>query len=381
MQRREFLKHLGTGLVVWQTPSIFAEISIKDQSKKLIWIVLRGGVDSIHTIVPVFDKHLSRLRPGLAPTIADKLLPIDRGFGLHPSLVNLHKMYQQKEFLPIVAVHSGYPKRSHFDGQDYLESGKSTIDHDSGWLARAIEQKQLQAMAINNSIPVSLRGSEKVMTWYPSNLKQSSPDIYQQLMALYQDDELLLSRLKEGLEVKAMTGMESLKKRRAKFTDLTKACTKLMSGNKAIDCAMLELGGWDTHNNQKNRLANRLKQLDDGLLVLKQGLGSEWNNTVVVMATEYGRTDREDGTGGTDHGTASTLMLAGGAVSGGQVIGKWPGLAKDQLFNGRDLMPTTNTFGWISSILEQHWNLDPQQLEHIFPEVKPYKVNLIRSKA
>jgi len=216
-------------------------------------------------------------------------------------------MYQQKEFLPIVAVHSGYPKRSHFDGQDYLESGKSTIDHDSGWLARAIEQKQLQAMAINNSIPVSLRGSEKVMTWYPSNLKQSSPDIYQQLMALYQDDELLLSRLKEGLEVKAMTGMESLKKRRAKFTDLTKACTKLMSGNKAIDCAMLELGGWDTHNNQKNRLANRLKQLDDGLLVLKQGLGSEWNNTVVVMATEFGRTARENGTGGTDHGTASTI--------------------------------------------------------------------------
>lgn len=381
MQRRDFLKHLGAGLVVWQTPLILAGKPEKQQTKKLIWVILRGGIDSLHTVVPTFDKELPRLRPSLAPAITDHLLPIDRGFALHPSLVNLHKLYQQKQFLPIVAVHSGYHKRSHFDGQDFLESGKSTIDHDSGWLARAIEQKHLQAMAMNNSTPISLRGSKNVMTWYPSNLKESSPDIYEQLMGLYEYDELLLSRLREGLEVKEMAGMGPTKKRKNKFTDLAKACTRLMNNDKrsaktTINCAMLELGGWDTHNNQVSRLSAKLTELDDGILTLKEGLGKEWDNTVVAIATEFGRTAKENGTAGTDHGTASTLMLAGGAISGGVVGGKWPGLTKEELFNERDLMPTSTTFGWLSALLAQHWKLNDRQLQQVFPGIKPYNVKL-----
>jgi len=384
MQRREFLKHISAGLVVWQTPVMFAASSALSSknapAQKLVWVVLRGAMDSLHTVVPTFDKELTKLRPKLTSAIADQLLPLDQGYGLHPSLVNLHKMYQQKEFLPIVAVYSGYSERSHFDGQDFLESGSKTIDHDSGWLARAIDIKQQQAMAIQNSTPLSLRGSENVDTWYPSKLKESPADIYEQLMDLYQDDELLLSRLKDGLKVQAMADMKSEKKRRAKFTNLTSACAKLMTGNNGVNCAMLELGGWDTHNNQTNRLTNKLKELDEGLLDLKQKLAGEWENTVVVIATEFGRTAKENGTGGTDHGTASALMLAGGAVSGGQVAGKWPGLSKENLFNERDLMPTTNAYGWISSLMAQHWKMDNKQLEQVFPGIKPYNVKLIKSK-
>ena len=146
-----------------------------------------------------------------------------------------------------------------------------------------------------------------------------------------------------------------------------------------VDCAMLELGGWDTHNNQSNRLARQLTELDNGLLALKEGLAEQWDNTVVIIASEFGRTAKENGTKGTDHGTAGALMLAGGAVSGGQVLGNWPGLEKNKLFEERDLMPTTNSFAWLASVLAQHWEMDKKQLQQVFPDIKPYTDNLIKS--
>jgi len=390
MQRRDFIKQAGAGFLFWQMPTLLATSTNQKSAKKLVWVVLRGGMDSLHTVVPAFEQKLTKIRPTLAPAIADKLLPIDKGFALHPSLSNLHQWYKEKELLPIVAVSTGYPKRSHFDGQDFLECGLKSIDHDSGWLARAIDQKHQYALAIQNSTPLSLRSSENVNTWYPSNLKGATTDIYEQLESLYQYDELLQRRLKDGMEVRAMAGMSSSKKRRSKFTDLTKACAKLMMGNsteanslqkkKVVDCAMLELGGWDTHNNQSNRLARQLTELDNGLLALKKGLADQWDNTVVIIASEFGRTAKENGTKGTDHGTAGALMLAGGAVSGGQVLGNWPGLEKSKLFEERDLMPTTNSFAWFASVLAQHWEMDKNQLQQVFPDIKPYTNNLIKSK-
>jgi len=390
MQRRDFIKQAGAGFLFWQMPTLLATSTNQKSAKKLVWVVLRGGMDSLHTVVPTFEQKLTKIRPTLAPAIADKLLPIDKGFALHPSLSNLHQWYKEKELLPIVAVSTGYPKRSHFDGQDFLECGLKSIDHDSGWLARAIDQKHQYALAIQNSTPLSLRSSENVNTWYPSNLKGATTDIYEQLESLYQYDELLQRRLKDGMEVRAMAGMSSSKKRRSKFTDLTTACAKLMMGNsteanslqkkKVVDCAMLELGGWDTHNNQSNRLARQLTELDNGLLALKKGLADQWDNTVVIIASEFGRTAKENGTKGTDHGTAGALMLAGGAVSGGQVLGNWPGLEKSKLFEERDLMPTTNSFAWFASVLAQHWEMDKNQLQQVFPDIKPYTNNLIKSK-
>jgi len=392
--RRQFVKMAGAGLAVLSFPlsTAFANSTTSKakltgnlaakSSAKIVWVVLRGALDSLHTIVPTFDEQYSKLRPKLSKSFESPLLPLEKGFALHPSLSNLHQWYQEKSLLPIVAVSSGYAKRSHFDGQDFLESGKGEIDHDSGWLARAINAKDKNALAVAQTTPISLRSpitkAEKVNTWYPSKFKNADEDIYAALDKLYQNDAALKEKLTSALEVKGLVD-DGQKKRKGKFNDLAKSCAKLMSGEQGLDCAMLELGGWDTHNNQSLRLARKLSELDNGLAELKAGLGDEWQNTVVIIGTEFGRTAKENGTGGTDHGTASALFLAGGAVNGGKVKGQWPGLKRDELFQQRDLMPTSNSFAWFASVLSQHWQLSDQEIQQVFPHVKAYSEALIRS--
>jgi uncharacterized protein (DUF1501 family) len=389
LSRRKFIKMTSAGLAVLSFPmsSVFAiEPMIKAKnSPKIIWLLLRGALDSMHAIVPTFDAQYKALRPELSKGFKAPLLPLEQGFSLHPSLKNLHHWYQEKSMLPVVAVSSGYPKRSHFDGQDFLETGKGDIDHDNGWLARAIEIKHKRALAVSRSTPISLRSTtninKQVNTWYPSNLKNADEEIYTALERLYQDDEALKESLESGLDVLGLVGDKNgkKKKRQGKFIDLSKACAKFMVGEEGVDCAMLEMGGWDTHNNQSSRLDQKLTELDQGLAELKLGLGNEWENTVVIIGTEFGRTAKENGTGGTDHGTASAMFLAGGAIDGGKVHGKWPGLEETELFEERDLMPTTNSFSWIGNVLSQHWQFTEQELMQVFPHVKPYNRVLLRS--
>ena len=149
-----------------------------------------------------------------------------------------------------------------------------------------------------------------------------------------------------------------------------------MTENNAADSAMLELGGWDTHNNQANRLEKKLAELDKGLDALKAGLGEHWQNTLVIVATEFGRTAKENGTAGTDHGTGGAMLFAGGAINGGQVLGGWPGLKREQLFEERDLMPTSNSLSWIATALAQHWQFTDEELAYAFPSASVYKQKL-----
>jgi len=385
ISRRKFIKTASAGLAVLSFPMSlsFASESVKagNKSPKIIWLLLRGALDSLHTIVPTLDAEYKTLRPKLSKSFKSPLLPLEKGFALHPSLKNMHSWYQEKSLLPVVSVYSGYPKRSHFDGQDFLECGKSEIDHDSGWLARAIDVKNKRALAVSRSTPISLRSSVQVNTWYPSKLKDSDDDVYDALAQLYQYDDALKNQLASGLEVRDLVGssMGKKKKRQGKFIDLAKSCTKLMTSAQGPDCAMLELGGWDTHNNQAARLNQKLAELDGGLAELKAGLGKEWQNTVVIIGTEFGRTAKENGTGGTDHGTGSALFLAGGAVNGGKVSGSWPGLKTSQLFEQRDLMPTSNSFGWIGNLLAEHWHFTEAELKQVFPDVTPYNESLLKS--
>lgn len=380
INRRQILKMLGGSLVVWHTPALSA-LSGSSSSKvpaKIVWLVLRGALDSLHTVVPTFDPDLAQLRPTLYEG-SEKLLPLQQGFALHPALKNLHQWYLAKECSPVVAVSSGYGARSHFDGQDYLESGMPTINFNSGWLARAVNVKQAKGLAIARSTPISLRSAKNINTWYPSKLKNSTDDLIQDLMRLYQDDEELLSNVKSGIEVRDMAGSMVEKSKRARFDDLALACANLMKEDNGVDCAMLELGGWDTHNNQANRLIRKLTELDGGLAKLKQGLGKQWNNTVVIVATEFGRTAKENGTGGTDHGTGSHLFLTGGAIKGGELLGKWPGLKKENLYQQRDLMPTSHSFAWFANILKQHWHFSDEDIAQVFPQVTAYKFPLIKA--
>ena len=296
VSRRKFVKMAGASLVVLSLPTrlSFAIESVEKtkNNPKIVWILLRGALDSLHTIVPTFEPAYKKLRPTLSSSFKSSLLPLEKGFALHPSLKNLHQWYQEKSLIPVVAVSSGYSKRSHFDGQDFLESGKHEIDHDSGWLARAIEIKNKKALAISRSTPISLRGSKQVNTWYPSTLKNADDDIYSALNQLYQYDKVLKNNLTKGLEIKGLVGINNSKNKRkkGKFVELAKACAKLMKEGEGVDCAMIELGGWDTHNNQSNRLEQKLSELDSGLAQLKLGLEDEWKNTVVIISTEFGHT-------------------------------------------------------------------------------------------
>jgi len=376
MDRRQFISGAAASLALWHTQPFASALQQPKGDPKLIWIVLRGALDSIETVIPTFDAGLAPLRPtlGLPKSSLNQLM--EHGFALHPALKNLYGWYQDKQLLPIVAVGSGFSKRSHFDGQDYLESGLASIDHDNGWLSRAIELKKHSAIAISQSTPISLRGSDNVNTWYPSKLKHSSDELYQSLKMMYQDDMPLLSKLNDGLELRQITSSQLLSKKNGRFETLTKGCGQLMAAPQGPDCAMLELGGWDTHNNQNRRLSKQLSQLDNGLAALKKGLGKQWDNTAIVIATEFGRTAKENGTKGTDHGTASVLLMAGGAVRGGRVLGQWPGLAPSQLFKERDLSPTSNTFSWLATLLNQHWNIAPKSASALFDNLPLYKEHL-----
>ncbi|WP_394175772.1 DUF1501 domain-containing protein [Thalassotalea litorea] len=385
MRRRQFIKALTASLATIHTPLLAAnKISLNpngsDKPAKLVWVIMRGALDSLHTVVPTFESQLASLRPNLYPAIKDELLAIDNGFGLHPAMTHMHTLYQQNQLLVINAVSSGFAERSHFDGQDFLESGLADIDADTGWLGRAAASRVNKAIAVSNSIPISLRGYEKVTTWYPSRFQSADATVFEALEDLYRSDELLSKRLAQGVELRQLTNEGSSGYNRGRFVDLAQSCGRILANDKGTDCAMLEVGGWDTHNYEIRRQHKHLVELNDGLKALQQSLGDYWENTVVVMATEFGRTVQENGTLGTDHGTASCMFMAGGAVAGGQVLGKWPGLSKEQLFEGRDLAPTSNTFSWIASMLSQHWQLGDQQIAEVFPQASPYKGNLIAKR-
>lgn len=221
-------------------------------------------------------------------------------------------------------------------------------------------------MAITQATPISLRGaSSPVTTWYPSKLRDNPEDTYEAILSMYQEDPVLQQAFAQGLELKMKAMMGESGQQNGQFKSLATGCARLLKGESA-DCAMLELGGWDTHNNQAGRLARQFGILDEGLGAIKQELGSEWDNTLVIVATEFGRTVKQNGTQGTDHGTASMMMLAGGKLkNGGKVLGQWPGLKQEQLFKGRDLAPTSNMYDWIAGSLADHWQVNESQLRKL----------------
>ena len=373
MNRRELIKMLGMGLSVAPVSMgarlAFGNDKQTQSNQKVVWVLLRGGMDSLQTVVPAFDRNIMNHRRPLTEAILDDLQPLDRGFGLHPDLTTLYDWYQKKELSPVVAVASPYRSRSHFDGQDLLESGLTTTNYESGWLGRVLEVTSQQGLAVAHSLPISLRGQGNVSTWFPSRFRVAEEDLYSQLFKLYESDEQLKNSLKQGLQTRAMAEGAMDGNKKAHFEALAKATGMLLRGENAPSAMMLEMGGWDTHDNEVFRLGRQLKELDNGMAALKKELGSVWQNTLVVIATEFGRTVKVNGTMGTDHGTGTALFLAGGAVKGGQVLGEWPGLKTSELYEGRDLMPTSDVRSWIGSAMQQHWKMSDQAMTSVFPDL------------
>jgi uncharacterized protein (DUF1501 family) len=341
-------------------------------SKRFVFIIQRGAADGLATLAPVGDPDFIRARGDLAEESLSGT-KLDGMFALHPAMTESGALFAAKQASFAHALASGYRERSHFDAQNMLESGASRpYGRDDGWMGRLLTllpRAEANALAVAPAVPLALRGPVSANSYAPSRLPDANADLMQRLTTLYAEDQQL-SKLWEGARATdAMAGMpvgEGLKGGAA----LGKLTADLMAGPSGARVVMLETNGWDTHFQQKGRLSAGLKQVDALVAGLRDNLGPEWSNTLVMVATEFGRTVAFNGTGGTDHGTASAAMLFGGNLAGGgTVISDWPGLSQAKLFEGRDLRPTLRFEDFVTGALAAHYTLDPANTRRtLFPD-------------
>jgi len=388
IDRRLFLQGLaGLGaLSCLSFPGMAFANARTDQ--RLVVVILRGGMDGLAAVAPYGDPNYRSLRQGLSLE-TDSLLRLDNMFGLHPAFAPLHEMYMRGELAVVHAVASPYRERSHFDAQNVLELGSSQPNAlESGWLNRlagAIDSRDRKlGMAISQTLPLMMRGDQYVGSWAPSGMDEVGDDYYSLVSKIYAKDPIFAKALNEGLDVQQrgadlfheQNDRQSKKMARQSrggqaFPVMAEAAGKWLAAPDGPRLATLELGGWDTHAGQGTeggRLANNFTQLANGLQKLKESLGPVWNKTTVVAMTEFGRTAGPNGNNGTDHGTGGAMFIAGGRVNGGRVFTSWPGLARHQLYQERDLMPTTDIRSVMKGILSDLYSLPYQTLAYdIYP--------------
>ena len=381
--RRDVLKAIGMGAVTTGLPAVaFAKA---DTDACFVLVILRGAVDGLALAAPYGDGHYRKVRGELAfPTAGSRTdtLKLDGLFELHPSLPGIYRDYQAGEALLVHAVASPYRERSHFDGQDVLENGGSGAGAlRDGWLNRAIDPLggslgNETAIAMAQNTPLVLRGPNSVTSWAPSGLPDADDSTLRRLQDLYAEDDFFATRLTQALQSQEIAGDMGNGRRRGneavQFEALMGSMARFLTAADGPQIAVIELGGWDTHANQGSTtgaLANRFALLDSGLTALREALGPNWSDTVIAVVTEFGRTVRVNGTRGTDHGTGTAAILTGGAVSGGRIIAEWPGLAERELFEGRDLRPTTDLRSVFKGILAEHLQLPGSYIDRsVFPD-------------
>jgi uncharacterized protein (DUF1501 family) len=339
--------------------------------RRFVFIIQRGAADGLHTVAPIGDPGYSSARGVFGEDFASAQ-KLDGLFVLHPALDEAGKLYTAGQALFVHAVASPYRDRSHFDGQNVLETGgEAAYRLKDGWMNRLLgllPRGEDRAIAVSATVPVALRGPHEVASYAPSALPQASDDLLARVTALYNDDPRLHPVWAEALATRGIAGDMTGGGQNAAATGTLAA--KLLAAEDGARIAMIETGGWDTHAKQRGRLAAQLKGLDAMLAALKAGIGPVWDRTLVLVATEFGRTVAVNGTGGTDHGIASLAMLLGGGVKGGRVLADWPGLAPAALYEGRDLKPTTSLDTLIASALAEHFALDPSRAAGtLFPDL------------
>jgi uncharacterized protein (DUF1501 family) len=357
-----------------------------ETDSRLVLIILRGAVDGLSWVAPYGEGRYRTLRGELAlapPGGSDGLLKLDGLFGLHPALSNTHQLYRNNEALVVHAVASPYRDRSHFDGQDVLESGmEPKRAQRDGWLNRALQPlggslDNEVAISLSQNTPLVLRGGNSVTSWSPSRLQGLDQETLRRIEALYVQDEFFATRLGQALDSQQIAGdsggMDERRRgaRGAQFASTLKSAARFLTAPSGPRIAVVESGGWDTHANQgaeRGSLANRFRELDGGIKEFVDAMGAAWSDTAVIVATEFGRTVGVNGTGGTDHGTAGAALLLGGAIAGGRVLADWPGLGGNDLYEGRDLYPTTDIRSLFKGVLAEHLALPHAFLDDIvFP--------------
>jgi uncharacterized protein (DUF1501 family) len=317
---------------------------------------------------------------------------LDAFFALHPAMPEFARMYKQKQAAMIHAVATPYRDRSHLDGQDVVESGFAGPGRvQSGWLNRSVDalpkgERVMSALVVGPTTPLVLRGAAPTVGWAPVALPQAADDTAMRLVELYRHrDPALATALTQGLQLEKAALGDDMKPKpgtngAAAMRLVARGAAKLMAADDGPRIGALAFDGWDTHANEGGpvgRLAQLLGGLDGALAEFESGLGERWRDTVVVVATEFGRTARINGTNGTDHGTGTVALLAGGAIKGGRVIADWPGLKPANLYQGRDLAPTTDLRAVMKGVLHDQFGVAERVLaETVFPDsaaVKPMK--------
>jgi len=347
---------------------------------RFAFVILRGGLDGL-TAAPVPGDPAFAEARGALGQFASPVRPLEGPFALHPLLAQMHAMYGRGELAVVHATGLPYRERSHFDAQQVLESGGTRpYELATGWLARALaataQPSPMKAVALETAIPLVLRGGGEVDTWAPSNQPEPAQDLVARLEALYRGDPALAQALARARGLREMPGMAANPgpvgttaggmangmgpglngNGRAAVTLATKAAEFLQRGSQV---AVLEMGGWDSHTNQaapQGAISNNLRALDAALAALREGLqpAQLWARTVVLVATEFGREVAINGNLGTDHGSGGVAFVLGGAVAGGRVLADWPGLAKKDRFDGRDLRITTDLRAVMRHVLADH---------------------------
>ena len=365
------------------TPQLALAAAGTDQ--RLVFIILRGAMDGLAAIPPIGDARLSQLRGGLAqpPEQFGAMLKLTSDFAAHQALKGFASLFAAGEAGVVHAIASPYRERSHFDAQNILETGgNAAYALKDGWLNRLLPLLPAAPppVAIAATLPALLRGAAPTTSFAPSRLPDASASLKARVAALYENDALLHRLWSEAMATEVMAG--SSDGGAGNPQGLAASAARLLADPAGPRIAVLDLGGWDTHAGQALRLANQLRQLDGVITALKTGLGSAWANTLVIAATEFGRTVAANGTGGTDHGTASAALLAGGRLMGGpaagRVLGDWPGLSR--LFDDRDLMPTTSLNSLFVGAAAGLFGLDPDLVtRRVFAAAPAPPLALIRA--
>jgi uncharacterized protein (DUF1501 family) len=416
MKRRDFLTAgtLAAGGALLTSQLSFANTTTTGKSR-FVFVILRGALDGLAAVPPHGDRDYASLRRDLAMP-ANSVLPLNDLFGLHPSLSFLSESFGARELVVFHAIASPYRERSHFDGQDVLENGYTRAHAvQSGWLNRALAAIPAERMtnpelgvALGQNIPLVMRGPATVTSWSPSKLAALDEDTLERITDLYSSDPVLAGRLADALAADAIADspmmsagdtmntsgavsaggavadaastlapnprnkLEVARGGGARYAEVIHAAAEFLRRDDGPKVAVFDTTGWDTHANEgaaQGQLAGRLAALDSGLRTLKQQLGPVWNDTAVLLATEFGRTAAINGTRGTDHGTATAAFLVGGAVRGGRVIADWPGLSSRALYQGRDLMPTQDMRSVLKGVMEEHLLIPARALDTtVFPD-------------
>ncbi len=377
MDRRDFLHHsLALGVAASATVFGAPARAARPEDPRLVFMLLRGGLDGLWAVPALGDPGFAAARGALASYPASPL-PLADGFALHPTLGEMHGLWRAGELAVLHAVATPYRERSHFDAQNLLETGGAQpFALRDGWMNRAAQVlaggsggAHPLAVALSPAIPLVLQGEATVTNWSAARLSALPDDTLGRLARMYASHPALaasLTQAREAAEVmeRAPAGpmrsreiAERLSPANGALPALAAQAARFLAAPEGPRLAVIESSGWDSHAAQaiaQAQLARNLSLLDQALAQLKQQLGPAWSRTVVVVATEFGRTVAPNGTGGTDHGNGTVAFVAGGAVRGGRLHADWPGLAPAQLLDGRDLRPTTDLRMMLASLLADH---------------------------